>query len=329
MNDEYLQSIRYKLQKRARKLNSASSGLFFPYLKQFIHFIEATPVLAAVRDSLAVRADELEIKETIEKILKGEQLYGETELAAAAIGMRVLELAVDGSGKVNSLDLAYRYGAGSDFDQANEFMFNTFVEPYYEYLDENIDDRQAILSIIRRYKHQCEWFHVSKLTQLAEDSSRGEKSLASNLYEFLHLNGIEFTIEPQTSSGIPDFVVDQTGESKLVADAKIFEPSNSKGKSYLIAGFNQVYTYLKDLNEPIGYLVVYKLCDEDVNFLLPNSRSIFPCLTLNNKTIFICIIDLGNQDRSASKRGGLKSYEVSEADLNTSINTESEPFDED
>ena len=162
-----------------------------------------------------------------------------------------------------------------------------FLEPFYEYLDEHIDDQQAILYFLRQYKHRCEWFQAERLRRaIEEDTQKGEKSLAFDLYEFLHQQGIDFHIEPYSASGIADFVTDQVGEDRVVADAKVFWPEKGKGKSYLIAAFHQAYTYSRDYNEPASFLVIFKMCKEDVNFLVPASQTMFPCLTLNNKTIF-------------------------------------------
>jgi hypothetical protein len=117
-------------------------------------------------------------------------------------------------------------------------------------------------------------------------------------------------------------VADQVGDDKVVADAKIFWPEKGKGKSYLISAFNQAYTYARDYNEPCAYLVVYKMCKEDPHFLVPASDSMFPCLSLNNKTVFFVVVDICEHGAPASKRGPLKSIEISEAELIRSVEHE-------
>ena len=82
------------------------------------------------------------------------------------------------------------------------------------YVDEHLDDQQAILYFLRRYKHRCEWFHAERLRQaVRHDTHKGEKTLALDLYEYMHDQGIDFHIEPHSTSGIPDFVADQIGSS--------------------------------------------------------------------------------------------------------------------
>src|SRR5260370_28259485 len=149
-------------------------------------------------------------------------------------------------------------------------MRELFLEPFYEYVDEHLDDNQAMLYFLRRYKHRCEWFHADRLREAVQkDTQKGERTLAFDLYENLHEQGIDFQIEPHSASGIADLVADQIGEDRVVADAKVFWPEKGKEKPYLISGFHQAYTYARDYNEPCAYLVVFKMCNKDMSFLLP------------------------------------------------------------
>jgi hypothetical protein len=91
-------------------------------------------------------------------------------------------------------------------------------------------------------------------------TQRGERQLAFDLYEYLHGQGIDFHIEPHSASGIADFVAEQVGADRVIADAKLFWPAKGKGKSYIISGFHQAYIYACDFNESCAYLVIYKLC---------------------------------------------------------------------
>ena len=104
------------------------------------------------------------------------------------------------------LNVALHYRAGGNAHECLEKVRDVFLEPFYEYVDEHLDDQQAILYFLHRYKHRCEWFHAEQLRQaVRHDTHKGEKTLALDLYEFLHDQGIDFHIEPHSTSGIPDF----------------------------------------------------------------------------------------------------------------------------
>lgn len=318
MEDKQLQSIRYKLQRRVRRLNSANWEQFIPFLRQFFVYFNSSPILCGVRDDLVLRGEKYNVKETVGKIVKGENLYGENEEAAAAMGYEMLlHLLKNGVHDFENILLSFRFRQGSGEMAENLDIFREeFLEPFYEYIDEHIDDQHVILYLLSKYKHRCEWFHSENLRQtVINDTPRGEKILALDLYEYLHDSGIDFSIEPKSASGIPDFVTEQIDDSRIIADTKIYWPEKSKSKSYLIHGFNQIYTYLCDFNESFGYLIIYNLTDDDIRFLLPQTQSAFPSYTYNNKTIFFFLVDIFKYDAPASKRGQRKAIDITEDEL--------------
>ena len=132
--------------------------------------------------------------------------------------------------------------------------------------------------------------------------------MALDLYEYLHDQGIDFHIEPHSTSGIPDFVADQVGKERVIADTKLFWPERSKGKSYIISGFNQAYIYACDYNEPCAYLVIYKMCHEGLNFLVPSTQASFPSADrqqqddLLRRRGHLRVRDIGEQARTVEER---------------------------
>lgn len=243
-------------------------------------------------------------------------VVGKTEAEHAAFSYFTLKQYDEKNGEFHLYDIGQRYGAVENFDDAINCFRVAFLEPFYDYVDEHIDDQQAILYFLRKYKHRCEWFRREQLHHLAVDETgKAESSLAFDLYEYLHDQGIDFSIEPKSASGRPDLITEQVGDDRVVADAKVFWPERGKGKSYIVSGFNQVYTYLRDYNEPFGYLVIFKMCDDDLEFMVPSTTAMFPSLSHNNKTIFFIVVDICEYEATASKRGQLKVHEITAEDL--------------
>ena len=321
MQDKFVQALRYKLQKRVRRLNSAEYEHFPFMLRLFFKFCEATPLVTAIRDQLLARPDTQDLEGSWDKIINGVATVGETEAECAALGYLMLKKLSQTSPEENAiLSLGHAYGSTGKLEEHLEMVRTVFLEPLYEYIDEHIDDQQAILYFLRRYKHRCEWFRANRLRQTVEaDTQNGEKNLARDLYEFLHEQGIDFHIEPHSASGIADFVADQVGEDRVIADAKLFWPEKDKRKSYMISAFHQAYTYARDYNAPCAYLVIFKMCKEDLNFVVPASQTMFPCLSLNNKTIFFIVVDICDHGATASKRGPLESIDILEKELIQSV----------
>ncbi len=329
MQDAVVQAVRYKLQKRVRRLNSADYQGFPMLLRVFFHFFDSSPILSGVRDELMARVAEHDVPATVDRILKGQAVYGTTEAVSAAMGYCLLKKIAEEPDNQFVVNVALNYHASGKGRDCLEKIRDVFLEPFYEYVDEHLDDQQAILYFLRRYKHRCEWFHADRLREaVRHDTHKGEKTLALDLYEYLHEQGIDFHIEPHSTSGIPDFVADQVGRERVIADTKLFWPENSKGKTYMISGFNQAYIYACDYNEPCAYLVIYKMCHEGLNFLVPSNQASFPSMTVNNKTIFFIVVDIYEYGTSASKRGPMKSVDISDRELVQSVEIREHPLED-
>jgi hypothetical protein len=192
---------------------------------------------------------------------------------------------------------------------ANEFQFDVF-------LSHSGKDKWLVRTSLRTTVSPT---RAELFARFKDDTGQGEKILASNLYEYLHDQGVQFQIEPQSASGRIDLVSAQSGKDRLVADAKLFNPGRGQDRGYITKGFRQVYEYTKDYNEPFGYLVVFKTCEQDLAIPTQHQESAVPFITHNNKTIFVVLIDIFDYPESASKRGKLQAYEITPAQFVESL----------
>jgi hypothetical protein len=311
MDSDYIQHVRYKLQKRLKRLNTATQETFLATLVQTWAFLQSDEIIKSILDDLELRVPEA--KAWSDRIIANEgSVTGTTELVTDAIAYWVVKRCAtdpfhtDGEEHGN-LQLHLLQNLSS---HAEKFRLE-YVEPLFDHIDESIDDRRIALALLQKYKHRCEWFHRDALrTACNADTRQGEKTLAYDLYEYLHDQGIQFHIEPQSESGRPDLISAQSGKDKLIADTKVFDPERSLDRAYIIKGYHQVYTYTKDYNEPFGYLIIFKTCEADLAISTPNQESGVPFITHNNKTIFLVVIDIWSYAASASKRGKLKAHEI-------------------
>lgn len=315
MDTGYVQNLRYKLQKRYRKLNSTQYEYFLVGLVQFWKFLESHSIFKGIIEDLERRC--INSEPDAEKIMSGqENLLGEDEFESVALAYFVIKKSVESSNPNIVISVAHNYANVQKHADALEYWKNLFLEALYEYIDEQLDEQKAILALLNKYKKKCEWFQREKLYNTwFNDSKRGEKLLALNLYEYLHDQGIDFFIEPSSISGEADLVSAQKSEEPLIADVKIFDPDKSKGKKYISSGFNQLYLYTLDYNQPFGYLIIFKTCEPDLKFALSNVEHSTPFLVHNNKTIFLITINIFPHATSASKRGTLKTIEIKEQEL--------------
>jgi len=212
-----------------------------------------------------------------------------------------------------------RYAMDGRSDNFAEIFTEMFVMPLYEYLDEQLDSRNLLLYLLVRYKHVSEWFRRESLLKRYKDAGtrRGEKVLASDLYEFLYSQGLDFHIEPKSATGEIDLISEQVGDERLLVDAKVFSGSPSNIK----AGFHQIYTYTATYNQPFGCLAIFNVGDNQLCFASQHDDPQFGIFSVNGKTLFMITIDISDKP-SASKRGPLKQVVLTEQDLIQSLEEE-------
>ncbi len=313
MDPEFLQNLRYKLQRRVRRINSVEPQMFIPALRQFWRFFDSSAVYSGIVELLIAGFPEL--PDDAKRIIAGQGRVGETEEEAAAIGYAVLRHVSEFNGMGGVYAIARSFGPASKSYEAVETLREVFVEPFYEYVDEQLDDQRAMLALLLRYKHRSEWFHRDALAAMVEtEPQRGEKQLAIDLYSYLYDQGIDFTIEPSSITGEVDLIAAQGSQDPLLADAKIFD-GDKRGKAYIRKAFNAIYTYTQQYNEPFGYLVIFKTTDRDLHFALSDVSGKTPVVVYNHKTVFMVTIDIFPHPKPVSQRDPLKAIEITEEDL--------------
>ena len=145
--------------------------------------------------------------------------------------------------------------------EAFEVIRDVVTRDLYEFLDERLDEINAVNGLLRKYKQYAEWFQSSQLRQMAteHENQRGERALALHLQQYVFDQGVEFSVEPSSVSGEVDLLLrDPSGEYILI-DAKYIPLGSSKSKVLrkIAEGFNQVARYCNDYNEPQGFLAVF------------------------------------------------------------------------
>jgi hypothetical protein len=312
-----LQDLRYKLQKRVQRIRSVDANMLNLELVRFFNYFDSNLTLRATAAELHSQfpsiGGEFDAAFRTNNIIEGS-----TEGENAALGMLVLrKVAVP-----NDPHVFMRYvETFTTLEECLDRFRERFLDPFYEYIDEHIEDRNIVLTELVRFKHLAEWFRRERLwDRWNSDSRTREKGLALALYEFLYEQGIDFHIEPTSASGEADMVSAQHSQNPLVADVKVFDPASGHGSSYIKRGFHQVFRYLHDFNQPIGYLIVFKGSEKQLEVTTArDSSDIVPHVTLGDKTIFLIQIDIFPHEEPASRRPIPERQVISEEELRAEI----------
>lgn len=326
MDSQLVQRTRYQLQTRVRTVKTCPLLLFPVACGHLLDWIDNHPLLSALVAPLRgpITAHTTRLEADLAKL--GTPAYKEitgpwetksredaAALAVAALrSMRDVNLDDHGNNQkayiVAFVSAAYQPPRGKNpkGEEIVEALRDVCVQAIYDYLDEAIDSRNAVLALLVKYKHRCEMYRRYRLRDAATsglEGRDGEKALAFDLYEYLHDQGVDFWIESTSASGEPDLVSREAGGEPLVADAKYIRsdlPRNKVVKT-VASGFRQVLDYCKDHDEPVGYLVIF--VDKDITIDLEAERDdAFLCFRTGGYTVYYVIIDIFGHNTTASKR---------------------------
>ena len=309
MDSQYLKWQREMLRKRHERLYKSDPMQMHTALLQFWNYLHAQPLLAGILAKLKAEAPAYsdELKELIDNQLPPNFSH---EVDVWSFALRVVEhcasVPVGKFAEVQpEVELSFRHGQGK-MGPALDWFRTNFLQPLYDVIDESLDQQRLVLSVLIKYKKKVEWFEREQVLEL---SMKGERTLASHLYSYLHDQGMEFHIEPQSVSGISDLV-----SPDLVLDAKIFDGVD-RGRPYVKHGVHQLLTYARDFNQAVGYLVIYRTCATDLQFSFAEESMVVPFLVIGGKTLYLLVVDICPNLPSASKRGNLKAHVLSRDDL--------------
>ncbi|OGU57881.1 MAG: hypothetical protein A2V66_17570, partial [Ignavibacteria bacterium RBG_13_36_8] len=284
MDKEALKNIKEKIDKRFSKLCKVNYLDAGNELRIFFNYLLSVQFIRSNLEKLNAKADNY-----LEKInsLSNIGFYPQNEFEKQYMSYALIKKCCEDKRNYPQWEIVKKISnrlANMGAKECVEYFHSKFVYTIVEYLKESMDESNNMLAILLKYKQKCEWFRKNQLNQIIENNSKiAEHLLASDLFEYFFDNGIQLFIEPKSSSGRSDFISIQKSEDHLVADTKIFNPSLGKDKSYIANGFKQIYDYAQDYNEPIGYMVIFKTCAEDIKFSLTNITNHIPFLVYNNK----------------------------------------------
>lgn len=336
MDQLLIQRTRYQLQARVRRARSCDAAHLLPNLRYLFQFVESHPVLGPI---LATQvAKHPGAKDALTASEKDDDVYlGQTEGEQVVVAVWLLKK-VAGFAHVHNLlgNFSHWIGCnGRRTDEIAEFLKGAYLDLFHEYLDEQIDSRNVLLSVIRQYKHQREWFGRQHLQSVAmgREGKNGERALCMDLYEYLYEKGVEFTLETDSASGRIDLLVHQGDDrSRLPIDAKYVRESDGPAtiKKTLADGFRQVYDYCGDFQEAVGYLVIFKATSRVIDIECDIDDS-YPSVSLGSRTIYFVEVDMGSYEGadgerlSASKRGRANVVQVTREELVRLIQEEEPP----
>lgn len=316
MNCEYIQDLRFKLQKRIGNLNLVNNPELFHFaLQQLWDFITNDPTLASISEDLACRFPTMQEEA---QVLTSPKCWSNA-LENAAFCYFVVKACAESENPMIEFNIAMVYPVGGTAAEPYvRFFRSNFIQPFFVYLDEHLSDQNFVFKLMLHYKQKCELFKREDLFKqwcVAHTHRKGEKVLKKHLFEYLHDQGFGILEEPKSASGEIDLIATFTGDQKVFIEAKVLYECGSRGKKHILNGFKQAYLYFEDHLSPVGYLIVFKACENDLNLSLADNGDDRPFINYNQIAIYIVVIDIFPHELPASARGRLKPIQITRNDF--------------
>ncbi len=177
-----------------------------------------------------------------------------------------------------------------------------FVTPLYHYLVHQLQASSTMLYILLRYTRWAMWFEAERLREVY-DRDR-EDGLDSDLRRFLFESGIDYPLsEPRSPGGRADIVAELDTDDPLVLEVKVWDSSKGYKKNRIRDGLRQVMDYAAKYGKDKGYVIVFNLDPEPLEFVSPiNTDEWPPRIESGNKTYYFIAIDIAEQPKPVSQR---------------------------
>jgi hypothetical protein len=307
--------LRYELQVKKDGLFRVDAQALVDELKLFFDFLNQHPLLKGLLAELQTNMPNFD--EWYKRMSEGRRIFWPSnEKERVRLCLAFLRHCLDSGDEHDPPNIALNTGwMGTSLSGGAHFFLEQFFMPFYEYLDQRIEEYSSVLYVLEKFKLRTHWFERKYLLDLYnEDTSRGEAALDKFLRRFLFDNGIEYPFStPASSSGRADIVASLHTSDPVIVEVKVFD-GESRGRSHIRQGFRQVHDYMTDYSKDVGYLVIFNVCNKDLQFNLINQEKP-PRVHLNAKTVFIVVVDIYHDITPASERPQLEIYEIKEDEL--------------
>lgn len=333
MDPTLIQRSRYVLKARVRRAQTCPEQLFFSACRHLLDWLNGHPIFAPIVASLRSRppvggVDYVRTALADAKAHKGNSQI-EPQIAStledhAAVCLAVVSALAEWEKPEDSRAILHflRFILTGDkhpgkHDEALELIRDVAVVGLYEYLDEQIDARNALYSVLLKYRTRCEWFRRERLREVAKglEGKKGERALAVDLQEYIFNQGVEFSIEPQSASGEVDLLLRDVDGRFLVIDAKYVaaDAPPSEVKRKIAEGLHQVSRYCSDFGQPNGFLVVFLATSLMPRLPLDESDGL-RYLRIKGANVFVVLVSIDDAP-SASKSGKAQELLIAREDL--------------
>ena len=301
----YLHNLRVRLQERRNRLYKAGYRTYDAELRYLFQFLDDNPYTRSLVNALEVNTAVDFEQWVAEQSNPWQVAFPQSEARRAKICYNILRRCASDDNGLEWGRWGQLFSTETKYDPKLRDLTEAVVDPFVNFLHDQIDDGGNTLHLLERFKLKAEWFRRKELYRLYQgDTSVGESSLDRELRASLFEGGVDYPFsQPASPSGKADIIALLGSDDPLVLEVKVFDPDHGKGKSNLRQGFHQVLRYANDYNQSLGYLVIFNCSDRQlvISSEEASGAEFPPRITYGGKTVFAIPIDIHPDIASASK----------------------------
>jgi hypothetical protein len=172
-----------------------------------------------------------------------------------------------------------------------------------------------MLYILWRYKRWVAWFEAERLRKIYDRD--GEDGLDRDLRRFLFESGIDYPYsQPQSPGGRADIVAELETDDSLVLEVKVWDSKKDYKEDRCRDGLRQVMDYADKYGKDKGYVVVFNLDPEPLEFVSPTDTGEWPPrLEHGSRTYYLIAVDIAEQTKPISQRDKGKPVKTNQVKL--------------
>lgn len=299
----YERDLQVKLQQRYRRLYKSDYSSFSHEVSYFRAFIEQSPALRAIVERLTHENPELDAEQWVSANFTMRQYsWPDTEAGRAKVVWHLINRLADGE---DPLAIARSFSFETNMSATLRELTEKAIEPFVEYLQEQIGSASEILYMLERFTRRLEAFDQKELhDKYISDTAHGEALYDRYLRRFLFDQGVDYPFsQPKSASGEADVVSGLDSDDPLVCEVKLYAPEKNYDVAYVSKGFQQAVSYAHDYGKNVAYLVTFNLSDQGLQ--LPTDEDTKPWpprLHVEGVTVYMVTVQAKPRP-SASKRG--------------------------
>ncbi|MFI0515422.1 hypothetical protein RKD19_002730 [Streptomyces canus] len=301
----YERDLQVKLQQKYRRLYKADYKVYDREIKYFRDFVVESPALRAIAERIESSCSDLDADDWIAQnfVRRGIYDWPDTEIGRAKVQWRLIVQWADGGDfTIQAKSLSHDSNYNVIFREVTEKT----VEPFVDYLQEQLGSASEVLYMLERFTRRLEWFDQAELhKKYVNDTTHGEDTYDTYLRKFLFDQGIDYPFsQPKSASGQVDVAAGLEGDDPLVCEVKLYDTSRKGyGVPYVAKGFRQALDYAHDYGKSVAYLVTFNLSDHGLQMPTDEvSKPWPPRLHVEGVTVYLVTVNAKPRE-SASKRG--------------------------